>query len=140
MVTDLEKWLMGAWDLQKEIYDHLAQQQGSFKGQAFFEEIEPHKARYGEEGELHYAAHHGSATQEYIYEFPHPYEAKIYRPQHRFFHDLDLRLGFWKIEHICAQDHYKGRFTVETQNNWTIDWDIKGPQKKLTMKYLYQRK
>jgi hypothetical protein len=125
MVTDLEKWLMGAWGLQKEIYDHLAQQQGSFKGQ---------------EGELHYAAHHGSATQEYIYEFPHPYEAKIYRPQHRFFHDLDLRLGFWKIEHICAQDHYKGRFTVETQNNWTIDWDIKGPQKKLTMKYLYQRK
>lgn len=139
MVANLEKWLAGKWKLRKEIHDDLAGRQGCFEGMVFFEEINGHRLRYHEEGTLYYGHHHGSATQEYLYVFPHPYEARIYRSQHRFFHDLDLRSGFWQVEHMCARDCYKGRFIVESQNAWSVFWDIKGPRKKLTMTYCYRR-
>ena len=139
MIRDLENWLKGAWSLEKSIYDALTPHRGTFTGVAFFKEIEPHKVKYTEEGILTYGTYEGTGLQEYLYEFSHPYEAKVYRPPHGFFHTLDLRLGFWKVEHVCGQDHYTGRFSVLSQEEWTVSWRVKGPRKNLEMTYRYTR-
>jgi hypothetical protein len=137
---NLQQWLIGSWSLYKEISDFFINREGAFTGKALFKPTSPFRIQYWEEGELSYGNYRGFATQEYMYTFHSPHTASIYRTKQDFFYDLDLREGSCKVEHLCGADLYKGYIMVESDNIWKIFWDIKGPRKKLKMKYIYKRK
>ena len=139
MIVDLKKWLRGTWQINREIRDLEHQVVGHFEGLLTFTDDEFNNLAAHEEGETTFGAHHGLATSNLIYHFPSLSVAKVLFHDRRYFHDLDLRLGFWKVGHHCGSDRYVGRFTVQSERRLDIDWSIKGPNKKLEIKTVLMR-
>lgn len=57
----------------------------------------------------------------------------------RPFHPLDLRRGRWTADHPCAEDHYRGRFTVLGRDRWQVVWTVTGPGKNLLLVTVHDR-
>ena len=75
----------------------------------------------------------------YQFYFPVAHSALVLFSDGKIFHKLDLRTGFFKVEHLCKEDLYRGSFCVESSNAWLSEWKVSGPSKKLILENHCQR-
>jgi len=137
-VTDLRRYLAGAWTVSRLIDDRRQRARGSFLGWAWFTESAD-GLDYRERGQMLLPVYRGIATQGYRYRFAAPGRAVVRFADGRFFHDLDLSEGSWQAEHLCGQDLYEGRFAVQGEDHWSVGWRVSGPRKNLLLSSRFLR-
>lgn len=137
-VHDLIDYFAGAWHLSRRIFDHRAGQTGRLTGLARFT---PRLGGldYAEAGEMTFGAYQGQASQIYHWDMVDGSRAKVQFRDGRFFHALDLATGIATIEHLCAADHYRGRFRILDADSWQTVWQVIGPRKNLILANRFRR-
>jgi hypothetical protein len=142
-VIDLLAFLEGNWGLSRTINDLRQNMPGAMTGRvemAKRTDIDGHSAlAYREEGELRFGDYRETVFRYYDFSFPSRQKAIVHFTDGRLFHDLDLSSGFCAVEHLCADDTYRGRFHVQSRDVWLSNWFISGPSKELVLDNRYQR-
>ncbi|MFS0698763.1 DUF6314 family protein [Cellulomonas sp. 179-A 4D5 NHS] len=160
MLHDTVAYLLGTWDVERELVDRRAQVVGTFRGTAVFQELTrtaatggpaehgsgvsgdaPGRAvvEHAERGELTWGGVTGPAGRT-LHVVPRADgSARVTFADGREFHDLDLRTGRWSALHPCVADAYAGTFTVVSPDEWHVRWDVTGPAKDHTLTTTYRR-
>jgi hypothetical protein len=138
-VTDLRAFLTGAWRIARTLHDARVGQDGSLEGTAEFTPRPDGGLNYLETGILRLGDHVGPAEQTYLYAFPTPDHAEVFRRDGSPFHALDLCTGHAEATHQCGADLYRGSFQVTGPDSWTAEWSVTGPRKDYRMLTRYNR-
>lgn len=145
MLHDTVDYLLGTWDVDREIVDRRAAAAGAFRGTATFHArpgAQPGDApvvEHVERGELVWAGTRGPAERTLHVHARPDGSAHVTFADGRAFHDLDLRPGRWTAVHPCVADSYAGTFTVVSADEWHVRWDVTGPAKDHTLTTVYRR-
>lgn len=142
-VSDLFAFLEGDWQLSRTINDVRQNMPGVMTGRVALvrrtdDEGNP-ALSYREEGELQFGDYRETVHRTYEFSFPEPHRALVRFSDGQIFHELDLSSGGCEVEHLCAEDIYRGRFRVVGGDLWLSSWDISGPAKELILDNRYQR-
>jgi hypothetical protein len=135
-VADLRAWLAGVWRIDRQLTDLRLRQTGGLTGTVRFEP-DGDGLRHVETGILRLGAYEGEAEQIYLYRFPAPGRAAVFRRDGSFFHDLDLTAGRAEVEHLCGADTYRARFAVRGPDRWEVEWRVTGPRKDQVIRTRY---
>jgi len=143
-------FLAGTWDLTKRLEYKRGGAFGRWGGQAHFTPAvtNPQLLMYTEEGELFFDSSpkvgYSSAGRPLCYDFSQwPYrvyfvEGGSTEPELRHFHDLalgskveaDLPIGVsCAFDHMCVKDLYSGQIAIDSQDSFSIIWNVDGPTK-----------
>ncbi len=125
-IADTLSFLLGQWDLSRSIQDHRSGTHGLFSGRAVLTATAG-RARYDEEGELSYGAHHGPASRHLEYARLDDASVFLYFSNGRPFVDLDLRTGAWRSTHDCGADRYEIETVVRSDRVVHEYWRVRGP-------------
>jgi hypothetical protein len=138
--------LSGTWNLSRTYTSLLPTlPSGSSTGTAHFTPSSPSHYLYSEQTLL--TPNDGSAPIQGIQKYTYRYNENrinVHFTDGRLFHEIDV--NGWKAEapHLCPPDTYKVRyrfyFKEEVLSSWTIDYEVKGPQKNYSMSTLYTKK
>jgi hypothetical protein len=133
-VADVADYLLGAWDVERELED-AGLGPGRFTGRATFERAGDGLA-WHESGRLRIGAYDGPARRE-LSVVPTPQGWEVRFADGRPFHRLDLATGSCRIEHPCGEDRYTGEFAVRGPDAFEVAWRVSGPHKaqRLTGRY-----
>ncbi len=137
-VTDLAEFFAGRWWVDRDIVDDAGQRMGTFAGTASFTAGEPGLV-YQEQGVLELGAHRGPARRALRYRVCGPGQAWVYFDYGDFFHELDLRQGWWRTSHPCRDDLYRGEYRVCGPDRWRQEWTVAGPAKNYAMSTGFNR-
>ncbi|RCW46122.1 hypothetical protein DFQ14_102424 [Halopolyspora algeriensis] len=137
-VSDLAGYLTGRWLLQRRITDAAGTPRGTFTGTATFT-AETDTLMYHEQGTLQWDTYRGPAHRRLRYRIIGPGQAQVSFDYGDFFHDLDLRTGWWRTRHPCRDDLYRGEFHVFGPDHWQQLWTVAGPTKNHTLTTSFQR-
>ncbi|HEY8721231.1 DUF6314 family protein [Pengzhenrongella sp.] len=147
-VPDVTSYLLGTWSVERELLDRSVRVAGTFRGTATFRLVSgspgaPDGAalplEHAESGELSWSGVVGTAERT-LWMHPEPDgTARVRFGDGRAFHDLDLRTGRWIAHHPCAADTYTGTFTVRSDDEWRVRWDVTGPTKDQRLSTVYRR-
>lgn len=137
-VADLRAFLVGRWQLTRDLTDRRDGVAGDMTGHAVFA-AEGDTLRYRETGAMRLGGYHGQAHQSYLYHFPQPGAAQVRFTDGRAFHTLDLTGGVWQAVHRCGADTYEGRFRVRSFDLLEATWRIAGPRKDQRLSTRYRR-
>lgn len=137
-VEDLAAYFVGTWRLDREIVDDAGQALGSFAGSAEFS-ADGEVLDYREEGVLELGSHRAPAYRALRYYLDGPGRALVYFDYGEFFHDLDLRQGWWSTNHPCRDDLYRGEYRMLGTDQWWQRWVVSGPTKNHTLTTSFQR-
>jgi hypothetical protein len=142
-VSDLFAFLEGDWGLSRTINDVRQNMPGVMTGRIALVKYSDEQGnlalKYREEGELQFGDYRETVHRTYDFSFPEAHRALVRFSDGRIFHELDLSTGFCEVEHLCAEDIYRGRFRVVARDAWLSNWDISGPSKELILDNRYQR-
>lgn len=138
MVEDALAWLAGRWRLDRTLADLTGGGAGRFRGIA---EFEPDGAglRYHEAGTLEWGEHRGPAERTLRYLPAGGSLLRVEFEDGRFFHDLDLSGGAWRVVHPCRADEYRGEFTVLGPDAFRQLWTVTGPAKRQRLETAFRR-
>lgn len=131
-VSDLEAFFVGSWRLERVISDPAGVRIGSFAGSLVFTP-EQDRLVYHEQGVLELGAHRGPASRTLHYAVTGPGQALVHFDYGDFFHEVDLREGWWTTEHPCRDDLYEGEYRVLDVDHWWQRWVVAGPTKNHVM-------
>ncbi|MGO1118095.1 DUF6314 family protein [Rhodovibrionaceae bacterium A322] len=138
-VENLQEYLAGDWRFTRQVEDDLHGASGHIIGQALWRR-EQEGLAYSEQGVFQRPGQGDlPCSQSYLYHLPGPAVAEVCFPDGRYFHDLDLRSGSWRAEHLCVEDFYSGSFQVLSADSWRMVWQIKGPRKDARLTTLFTR-
>ena len=137
-VEDLAAYFAGTWRLERAIVDEAGQPLGSFTGSAEFS-VDGAVLDYREQGVLALGSHRGPAHRALRYCLDEPGTARVYFDYGEFFHDLDLRQGWWRTSHPCRDDLYRGEYRVLGPDRWWQRWVVSGPTKNHVLTTSFQR-
>ena len=142
-VYNLLSYLQGNWALTRKVSDLRLNIPGFLRGTIEItrqpEKGGRHVLAYREEGELQFGEYKEKVFRHYQFYFPVAHSALVLFSDGKIFHKLDLRTGFFKVEHLCKEDLYRGSFCVESSNAWLSEWKVSGPSKKLILENYCQR-
>jgi hypothetical protein len=142
-------FLLGDWNVARQISDFRAGRSGSFHGRASFvpaaggdlAEIasgrEP--VHYREEGEFNYGDHSGPASRTLIYRARPDGGADVQFADGREFFRLDLTSGACEAGHPCREDSYQVSVARLGPDRYTESWRVTGPAKDYEMTATYTR-
>lgn len=161
MLHDTVAYLLGTWEVERELVDRRAEVVGTFRGTAVFQELTgagvargpaggtsaalpgdaPGRAvvEHAERGELAWGGVTGPAGRTLLVVPQADGSARVTFADGREFHDLDLRAGRWSALHPCVADVYAGTFTVVSPDEWHVRWDVTGPAKDQRLTTTYRR-
>lgn len=137
-VTDLVGYLAGRWCLQRRIADESGVFLGAFTGAASFT-VESGSLVYHERGRLELGTYQGDAHRTLHYRVTGPGQAEVSFDYGDFFHEVDLRQGWWRTQHPCRDDLYRGEFRVFGPDRWQQVWVVAGPTKNHTLSTSFRR-
>lgn len=137
-VDDLRAYFAGRWSVVRRITDRRSAAPGRFIGEAVFSPVED-GLRYDERGTLALDGDRHPATRAYVYRFEEPCRGGVWFDDGRYFHPLDLRDGWCRVEHLCGADVYRGAFRLRGAGHWTLAWSVRGPRKALVIRSHYRR-
>jgi hypothetical protein len=133
-IVDTLGFLLGTWRVSRSIEDHQSRIRGSFEGTAALTEPPSGcnfslgaRARYDEEGELHFGTHMGQAYRSLEYMRLDDVTVMLYFTDGRPFVDLDLSTGAWQSNHLCGDDRYEIATLVRSRNIVQERWRVQGP-------------
>ena len=136
MPADTLAFLLGTWELERTLEDHISGTTGLFKGRATFTETvaagAPPRcewARYEESGELHFGTQRTRASRSLIYERLKDASVMLYFADGKPFVDLNLESGAWRGVHNCVEDLYEMTTTVGSPDLVQECWRVTGPRK-----------
>lgn len=126
-IADLMDYLVGEWDLTREIVDH-GRHRLHLEGGA--------DVRRRADGSLAYFEHATLATDAAPIEFTRAYllrptshtTAHVELSDGSPFYDLDLSNGRCRAQHLCGHDLYIG-LVLTTRDGWITRWRCRGPEK-----------
>jgi hypothetical protein len=130
VVADTFRFLLGLWDVERTVEDHLSGTEGSFLGSAVVvaDPLNPATAHYEESGHFHLGTHSGPATRRLDVLRRDDSTAMLLFTDGRPFVDLDLRNGAWESKHPCAEDLYELSTMVVSLNLVQERWRVRGPE------------
>ncbi len=139
-VPDVLRYLAGSWHVSRTVRDLATGASGVFEGTADF-------VPAGGDGSLSHLEEgaftwHGAtrpARREHRFDPAADGTALVRFADGRPFHPLDLRTGAFSAVHPCAEDDYRGRFTVLDADRWQVVWTVTGPAKSLLLATLHNR-
>lgn len=139
-VADPRAFLPGVWQIDRQVHDARARQDGTYVGTATFL-LEGEGLSWTERGELRLGTFVGTATR-VMHVVPGrdgaaPWEVRF--DDGRPFHPLDLRAGACPVDHPCGEDHYAGWVRVEHEGLMVVSWRVVGPAKDHTILSRYTR-
>lgn len=137
-VPDLADFLVGSWSLRRTILASDGQRLGEFTGSGEFTPAGT-VLEYRERGTLRFGGYQGSASRELRYHVTGPGQAAVYFDYGDFFHELDLRRGYWNTSHPCRDDLYRGEFEVLDSGTWWQCWEVSGPTKNHVLRTRFRR-
>jgi hypothetical protein len=126
-ITDLPDYLLGEWNLSREIIDH-GHDQLRLEGTAEVDHCSDGSLSYVEHATLATAATSLEFTRTYRYFATGPGTASVEFSDGSSFYDLDLRSGRCRVQHLCDRDRYLG-LILTTSNGWYTRWRCRGPMK-----------
>lgn len=143
--------LVGTWDFQREIHDHLDGAEYTARGQAEFAPQDDGRVRWAEHGTLSWSA--GSTpVWRTLFLVPAPPGDvpaasgwRVTFEDGRDFHPWTVGA----VEHLCGRDLYRGGMAVPPELapsdlspsdlSWELRWRVTGPEKDYTMDTRYSR-
>ncbi|MCA1223189.1 DUF6314 family protein [Streptomyces sp. 8L] len=139
-VADTLGYLAGRWRVERIVYDLSQDRCGTFRGTADFVYGEPGAGlRHTERGEFTWQGVARPASREHLFEPAGEGAAFVRFADGRPFHPLDLREGHCVADHPCAEDVYRGEFSVLAADRWRVVWTVRGPAKDLRLVTLHHR-
>ncbi|WP_026909715.1 DUF6314 family protein [Patulibacter minatonensis] len=139
-VADPRTFLPGVWQIDRQVHDGRAREDGRFTGTATFL-LQDQGLSWVERGTLRLGTFEGSATRTMAIvparSGPAPWEVRF--DDGRPFHPLDLRGGSCPVDHPCGEDHYAGWVRVEHEGLMVVSWRVTGPTKDHTILTRYTR-
>jgi len=136
-------YLVGDWDVVREIADHRGGRAGEFRGRASFRRVPDRSAcavlDLAEEGELRFGRHRGPASRSLRYQGRADGSADVRFADGRAFFRLDLSFGNCRAVHLCRADRYAVTVTWLSSDCFTEIWRVTGPDKDYDMTTVYTR-
>jgi len=126
-MTDLEAYLLGRWQLTREIIDHGGDQL-RLAGSAEVERLENGALSYFEQASLEGDATSLEFTRTYLFRPTGAASASVEFDDGSSFFELDLHSGRCRVRHLCDQDLYLG-LILTTDDGWYTRWRCRGPKK-----------
>ncbi len=137
------RFLLGEWDVVREVRDYRSGRTGAFRGTARLEPAPGGSAgsvlSYREHGELTFAGHRGPASRSLSYRERPDGAADVRFADGRAFYRVDLRAGHCRAEHLCGADRYVVFLRVLSGDRFTETWRVSGPAKDYEMTTTYVR-
>jgi hypothetical protein len=127
-MTDLETYLLGTWQLTREIIDHHGGDRLHLKGIAEVKRLPSGVLSYFEQATLETDETSLEFTRTYLFRPNGTAEASVEFDDGSTFFDLDLRSGRCRVRHLCDQDLYLG-LILTTNDGWYTRWRCRGPEK-----------
>jgi hypothetical protein len=126
-IEDLAQFLLGTWQLTREILDRRGASLALF-GTA--------EVTRGADATLDYVEHATLLDGTSSLEFTRTYRyvptgrttASVEFEDGSAFHDLDLRSGRCRARHLCDEDLYLGTY-LTMRDGWYTRWRCRGPEK-----------
>lgn len=135
----LYTYFQGTWQLRRTITDHLTNKTGYMEGEAIFLPLDPKTLHYQETGIVVLENYEGIFQQEHLYNNLINHQGQVCFKDQRLFYDLDLKTGNQQILHTCGNDTYLGHLELLNENEWKIEWDIKGQKKHMSILSVYKK-
>lgn len=137
------RFLLGEWDVVREVRDHRSGKTGAFRGTARLVP-EPRGSAgivlsYREHGELTFASYRGPASRSLSYRERPDGAADVRFADGRPFYQLDLRGGHCRAEHRCGADRYVVFLRVLSGDSFTETWRVTGPAQDYEMTTTFVR-
>lgn len=133
-IVDTLSFLQGRWTLARDLTDHRSGTDGRFEGSVLIAEARPGqnppfgpRARYDEEGTLHFGSHVGPASRTLDLVRLESAVVMLYLADGTPFVDLDLRSGSWRSVHICRDDHHEIVTVARSIGEVEERWRVRGP-------------
>ena len=137
------RFLLGEWDVVREVRDYRSGRTGVFRGTARLGPEPGDSAgnvlSYREHGELTFAGHRGRASRSLSYREQPDGAADVRFADGRPFYQLDLRPGHCRAEHQCGADRYVVFLRVLSDDSFTETWRVTGPAKDYEMTTTFVR-
>jgi hypothetical protein len=125
--TDLESYLLGTWQLTREIIDHSSDRL-RLTGSADIERLPNGVLSYFEQATLDAGAKPLEFTRTYLFCPTGATSANVVFEDGSRFYELDLKTGRCRVRHLCDQDLYLG-LILTTETGWYTRWRCRGPRK-----------
>jgi hypothetical protein len=133
---DPATYLTGRWRVERSLHD-ASLGDGRFEGTATFAPT-AEGLRWSERGRLRLGRYDGPASRELrIVAGADGWEVRF--ADGRPFHRLDLEPGAPPVEHLCGDDCYTGRLSVEGDDEFVLRWRVRGPAKEQRLAGRYVR-
>ena len=126
-MTDLETYLLGTWQLTREIIDHRGDHL-HLVGSAEVERSTEGALCYFERATLESDVTTLEFTRTYLFHPTGAASASVEFDDGSRFFELDLQNGRCRVRHLCDQDLYLG-LILTTSDGWYMRWRCRGPQK-----------
>jgi hypothetical protein len=138
-MSDLETYLLGKWQLTREIIDHHdGGDRLHLTGAAEMDRLPSGALSYFEQTTLETDESTLKFTRRYLYWPTGGTTASVEFENGSRFFELDLRDGRCRVRHLCDEDLYLG-LIVTTDNGWYTRWRCRGPNKNyVATTYLFQ--
>jgi hypothetical protein len=143
-------FLLGDWNVARQVLDFRAGRSGSFRGKASFvpaaggaDRAEIASGRepvnYREDGEFSFGEHRGPAFRRLIYRARQDGGADVQFADGREFFRLDISAGTCQADHPCREDSYHVTVARLGPDRFTETWRVTGPEKDYEMTATYTR-
>ncbi len=133
------EFLIGDWDVDRQICDSRSGRRGSFLGTAMFSPAAG-VVRYTERGELRFGDHRGPASRTLLYAAGPGGAADVRFADGRdFLSSSTSSSGRCQAELQCGADRYQVTVTMVSQHSFTETWQVAGPAKNYAMTTRYLR-
>lgn len=136
MIPDTLDFLLGKWQVQRDICDRRLNLRGNFRGASTFipaNQIDSDRAikalNFNEDGLLCFGTYRGQAHRELQYIEGSLSIVNVSFVDGRPFIDIDLREGSWQSVHSCSGDIYEIRYFVRSETCMEEQWIVRGEKK-----------
>lgn len=129
--------LLGRWSLERDVEDRYASARLSVTGTALLEQVGDGRVRWHEEGVLTRPGSAPAAVHRTLLVVPDADGSwQVTFDDGRPFHPWSPGV---RVDHLCADDLYRGLVDVPDQVRWTVTWQVRGPAKDHTITTAYTR-
>ncbi len=125
-MVDFRNLFSGSWTFSRTVTGMFPQEK-SINGQVEFV-MKKGQLVYQESGSYDVDDMPIDFETSYVYDIQDALSCHVLFPDGRLFYKLSNPNEL--VEHLCGADHYRGRFDIIDENQWTLTWQIQGPRKK----------